>query len=164
MINLIAAIDLYRGIGKDGKLPWHLKEDMNRFKRLTLGNSVIMGRKTWESLPPVYRPLPSRQNIVLSRQPLVLSGAEVADSVDTALSVAAKKEIFVIGGGEIYQLFLHLADRIYLTEVDTKVQADAFFPDFDGSDWRRELESRRYDESSQLHFCFATYERIGGAV
>jgi dihydrofolate reductase len=164
MINLIAAVDLHRGIGINGQLPWRLKEDMNRFRRLTMGTSVIMGRKTWDSLPPVYRPLPSRQNIVLSRQPLVLPATLVVGSVKAALEAAVKKEIFVIGGGEVYGLFLPYAERIYLTEVDTDAAADTFFPDFDGPSWRRQIEGRRHDEAADLHYLFAVYERVGNAV
>lgn len=140
-ISLIAAVANNNVIGNEGALPWHLPEDLKRFKRLTLGKPVVMGRLTHES---IGRPLPGRQNIVLTRQPhYVAGGCEVVRSVEAALDAAeGADEVMIIGGGEIYALFLPLAGRIYLTRVDTSVAGDAYFPELEAVHWR-EVEAER---------------------
>ncbi|MHC4836736.1 MAG: dihydrofolate reductase [Planctomycetota bacterium] len=138
---LIVAMDRGRGIGRDGSMPWHLPGDLRLFADLTKGehrldparlrNRVIMGRRTWESLPPSFRPLPDRINLVLSRRSgLALEGATVVGSLDEALA-APGGEAFVIGGGEIYALALAHPGcrRLHLTEVDARYPCDAFFPE-----------------------------------
>ena len=116
-------------------MPWHLPSDLKRFKEVTLGKPIIMGRKTWESLPK--KPLPGRLNIIITRQSnFHAEGAEIAGSVDEALRLAGDvAETCIIGGGEIYQMFLPLADRIYLTEVDLEVSGDTFAPKLNAKDW-----------------------------
>lgn len=131
--TIIAAIGRNRELGLRGKLLWHIHEDMRRFKALTMGHPVIMGRKTWESLPEKFRPLPGRTNIVVTRQAgYEAAGATVVDSLPTARAAAARAvgadEIFVIGGGELYREAMPLADRLYLTLVDNTAEADTFFP------------------------------------
>ena len=135
-LNIIAAIGKNRELGLHGKLLWHIPEDMRRFKEVTTGHPVIMGRKTWESLPQMYRPLPGRTNIVVTRQVgYKATGAIVADSLKAARIAAARAggadEIFVIGGGELYREALPLTDRLYLTLVDDTAEADTFFPPYE---------------------------------
>jgi len=134
-IAIIAAIGKNRELGLAGKLLWHLPDDMRRFKELTSGHPVIMGRKTWESLPLKFRPLPNRTNIVVTRQAgYTALGAMVNDSLDSAFSAAenadGSNEIFVIGGGELYTAALPYATRLYLTLVDDAPEADVFFPEY----------------------------------
>ena len=136
IISLIAAIGKERELGFGGKLLWYIPDDMRRFKEITTGHPVIMGRKTWESLPERFRPLPGRTNIVVTRQAdYKAAGAIVADSLGAARAVAARaegaNEIFVIGGGELYVLALPFADRLYLTLVDDIAEADTFFPSYE---------------------------------
>jgi dihydrofolate reductase len=127
IIAIIAAVARNRGIGKGGKLPWHISEDLRRFKRLTMGHTVVMGRKTWEALG---KPLPGRRNVVLSR--VQREGVETYGSVEEVLRVLAGEDrMFVIGGGEVYAQFLDRADELYLTLVDREVDADTFFPPYE---------------------------------
>ena len=136
-IALVVAVARNGVIGRDGGLPWHLSSDLKRFKAITMGKPVIMGRKTWESLPK--KPLPGRHNIVITRRKGFLAeGATVVASPENALAAAAgAEEIAVIGGGEIFDMFLTLADRIYLTEVDLDVEGDTYFPAIDPAHWRK---------------------------
>lgn len=136
MITLIWAQDKNRAIGANGTIPWRLPEDMKHFKEVTLHSTVIMGRKTWESLPVKHRPLTERKNVVISRNPEYdATGATVYSSVESALQ-ANNQEIMVIGGGEIYAAALPYADRVIVTEVDVEVpNADAFAPKLDPKEW-----------------------------
>jgi dihydrofolate reductase len=149
-VSLIAAMSVPgRVIGKDGKLPWHLPEDLAFFKRMTVGHAIIMGRKTWDE---IGRPLPKRRNIVVTRQPaLVLEGAEIASSIDGALAMArtTDEEPFVIGGTEIFRSALPWASRIYLTEILRDVEGDAYFPEL-GDAW--EETERRAGETPGVMF------------
>jgi dihydrofolate reductase len=137
-IVLIAAVARNRVIGRDNQLLWHVPEDMAHFKALTQGHTVLMGRKTWESLPARFRPLPGRRNIVVSRQPgYAAPGAELAPSLDVALALVAEVEtVFVIGGADIYRQALALADCLELTELDLEPEGDARFPEFSPDDWQ----------------------------
>ena len=135
-VAIIAAIGKNRELGLHGKLLWYIPEDMRRFKEITTGHPVIMGRKTWESLPEKFRPLPGRTNIVVTRQEdYRASGATVVNSLEEARAVAARApgadEIFVIGGGELYAAALPFANRLYLTLVDDTPLADVFFPSYE---------------------------------
>ena len=135
-LALIAAVARNGAIGRDGGLAWHEALDQQHFRRLTLGHPVIMGRKTWQSLPARFRPLPGRRNIVVSRQPgLTLPGAEVAAGLDAALALVATtaedEQAFVIGGADLYAQALPLADRLVLTEIDADLEGDVFFPRWD---------------------------------
>ncbi len=126
-LAIIAALDHRRAIGKDGKLPWHIPEDLKRFKRLTTGHAVLMGRRTWESLG---RPLPGRRNVVLSSSPV--PGIESYASIEESLrALASAERVFVIGGGNVYAQLIDRADELYLTLVDRNVEADAFFPPYE---------------------------------
>ncbi len=137
-ISLILSVGRNNEIGRGNDLIWHFHADMKFFRETTTGNTVIMGRKTFESLPKV---LPNRRNIVISTdKELKIDGAEVVHSVNEALNAAKGDNIFVIGGGRIYAQFLPLADKIYLTEIDAECpQADTFFPSFDKSLYTREV-------------------------
>lgn len=138
-IALVVAVSRNGVIGRDGGLPWHISSDLRRFKAITMGKPVIMGRKTWESLPK--KPLPGRPNIVITRQrDYRAPGATVVADAAAALAAArahGAKEIAVIGGGEIYAMFFDLADRIYLTEVDIAVQGETRFPLIEARQWRQ---------------------------
>jgi dihydrofolate reductase len=135
-ISLIAALDLSGGIGIHGKLPWRLSEDLQRFKKITMGHHLVMGRKTWES---IRRPLAGRTLIVVTRQPdYQADGCEVVHSLQSAINFAAargEEELFVIGGGELFTQALPQAERMYLTQVHTSVPADVFFPEYDPGQW-----------------------------
>ena len=135
MISIIVAVSDDWGIGKNNELLWNISEDLKRFKRLTTGNTVIMGKKTWESLPK--RPLPGRTNIVLTDDPKeIIEGSVTAYSIEDALSKCEKeKEIFVIGGGSVYRQFMAVADRLYITHVHKKAPADVYFPEIDLNIW-----------------------------
>src|SRR4030042_944442 len=131
MISIIVAVSEDLGIGKNNELLWHLPEDLKRFKKLTLGKTVIMGKKTWESLPK--KPLSGRKNIVITDIPGECIDCTVtAYSVDDALSKCEKEEeIFIIGGGSIYHQFMPLAHRLYITQIHKKKPADVYFPEID---------------------------------
>ena len=138
ILALIAACARGGVIGVENRLPWHLPEDMKFFRETTRGKPVIMGRKTWESLPPRFRPLPGRRNIVISRQAdFAAPGAELAASLEAALQLAAQAETaFIIGGEQIYRQAMDVADRLEITEVDLEPEGDAWFPVIDAGCWQ----------------------------
>lgn len=157
-IFLIAAVARNHAIGLDNKLLWRLPEDLKRFKALTLGHPILMGRKTFESLG---RPLPGRRNVVVSRNPdCSFEGAEVFSSLDAAITACAGAEkLFVIGGAEIYQQALALADVLDLTEVDDAPAGDAFFPEVDRQQWQEASRESHLDAASGIHYDFVEYRR-----
>jgi dihydrofolate reductase len=162
VISLIAAIAADRVIGNRGALPWRLPDDLARFKRLTMGHPVVMGRATFQSME---RPLPGRRNIVLTRDPAAaIAGCEIAHSREEARALGGGQEIFVIGGAAVYALFLPVADFMYLTLVDAKVPGDTFFPDVPWRQWqvRSEILCPR-DPLHPLPHRFVDYERNKGA-
>ncbi|ERH05841.1 MAG: dihydrofolate reductase [Halonotius sp. J07HN4] len=162
-IALIAAVAANGVIGRDGKMPWHIPEDLKRFKSQTMGNPVIMGRRTYESIAArIDGPLPDRHNIVLSRQsPDLHAGVVVVDSIDAAVAEAEAvceldnnaDRIFVIGGATVYEAFLDRADELVLTELDDAYDGDTVFPEYDDSEW---VEATRDDRDE---FAFVTYRR-----
>jgi dihydrofolate reductase len=160
LVTLVAAVAKDGAIGRDNALLWHLPEDMARFKALTSGKPVVMGRKTWDSLPPRFRPLPGRRNLVVSRSVSELPGAEVFASLDEALAACAgEAEVCVIGGSDIYALALPRADRLALTEVDLAFpDADRHFPA-----WPREQFTEAHRETrvgaNGVAFDFVDYLR-----
>ena len=158
-LNLIFARARNGVIGKDNTLPWHLPEDLAHFKQTTLGQPVVMGRKTWESLPPKFRPLPGRTNIVVTRQRDWQSeGAVVAHSIEDALShCPAEAHVWVIGGAEVYTQAMPLAQRAVVTEIDADFEGDAFAPTFDAS-WR-EVERSTHVAANGLTYSFVTLTR-----
>jgi len=146
-------------IGGHNTIPWRLPEDQVRFKELTHGSVVIMGRRTWDSLPPRFRPLPHRQNIVLTRSPSwAADGAQVADSPAAALAFAAPSRVWIIGGGEVYARFLPLATRLEVTEIDLEVPGDTMAPVIDES-WLRAEASEWMHSSTDIRYRFVTYRR-----
>ena len=162
-LALIAAVARNGTIGKDNELLWRESEDQKHFRRVTMGHPVIMGRKTWESLPERFRPLPGRRNVIISRQPQwQAAGAEVAESLDAALEMlCAAPKAFVIGGAQIYALAMPLATELVLTEIDAELPGTAFFPEFDRQAF--EVRSREaHITSNGVHYSFATYIKNQG--
>jgi dihydrofolate reductase len=162
-ISILAAVSENGAIGRGGKLPWHLADDLKRFKKLTMGHAVIMGRKTWES---IRRLLAGRRMIVVSRQADYQTGfaeVDVVSSVDVALACAAAagdSEVFVIGGAELYRAVLPRANRLYLTRVLANVDGDTFFPEVDWSAWSvKESELCEADANNDHPQRFEIYER-----
>ena len=141
-IAIIVAVSANNVIGVSGRLPWHLPEDLKRFRELTMGKPIIMGRATFES---IGRPLPGRENIVLTRDlEYVAEGCVIAQNTEVALAIAqGAREVMIIGGGEVYRQFLPTADKIYLTRVEVEVQGDTTFPEIDMSIWT-EVSNEQY--------------------
>jgi dihydrofolate reductase len=158
IVSFVVAISENNAIGKDNKLLWYLPTDLKHFKQITNGQTIIMGRKTFDSMG---KPLPNRRNIVITRnQDLKLAGAEVTNSLEEALSLCkTEEEVFVIGGAEIYKQALDQTNRIYLTRVHQRFDADAFFPDLDMNKWAETArEEHQPDEKNNIAFTFLTLE------
>jgi dihydrofolate reductase len=157
-ITLIAAASENNALGKDNDLVWHLPDDFKRFKAITSGHFIIMGRKTFESFP---KPLPNRTHVIITRQKdyQVPKGCLVVASIEEALQICPQnEEVFIIGGGEIYKQSIALADKIELTRVHTEVEADTFFPEIDPNYWKLlEEEYHPKDEKHQFDFTYLTY-------
>lgn len=158
IISIICAMDENRGIGVDGKLPWRLPEDLKHFRQLTTGHTVIMGRKTFDSiLDYLGKPLPNRTNIVVTRNlSYSAAGATIATSIDKAINLAKKyetHETFIIGGGQIFTTTINQADKLYITQVKGHYQTDTYFPEIDPKAWS---ETARDDHGK---FSFITYVR-----
>jgi dihydrofolate reductase len=161
MISIIVAVSEDWGIGKDNELLWHIPEDLKRFKKLTFGNTVIMGKKTWESLP--RRPLSGRKNIVLTDDPKeCIDYSVTAYSIEDALSKCEKgEEIFVIGGGSVYRQFMPIAERLYITHVHSSAPADVYFPEIDPEIWEVVVkEEFKATENDNIPYTYIIYERI----
>lgn len=161
MRNIVVAYDKQRGIGKDNELLWNYKDiprDMERFRQLTTGNAVVMGRNTFES---IGRPLPNRRNIVISSKALEIVGVEVVPSLDAAYAaVPADKDVYIIGGGRVYTDSIDTADRIFATEIDqTFADSDTFFPNLDDAWHVTSREHYPADESNKYDMDFVTYEQ-----
>ena len=159
-VSIIVAADERGGIGRDGGLPWHLPEDLKRFKALTMGKPIVMGRRTWDS---IGRPLPGRRSIVVSRQAgLAMAGAEVYGSLEAALEAAADTpETCVIGGAEIYRQALPRAEIVHLTRVHALVDADTFLPPLDGGEWEEVAREDRPADDRHAHaYSFLTLRRV----
>lgn len=159
IISLIAAMDRNRLIGNNNALPWHLPADFAHFKQLTMGKPILMGHKTFDS---IGKPLPGRNNIVLSRSSgLDIEGVTVVNNVEQALQAAGTaEELMVIGGSAVYKMLLPTAQRMYLTEVDAEFEGDAWFPEFDASQWRQAASKQRAADGNNPYSCrFVTYER-----
>lgn len=148
-----------QGIGYRGGLPWRLPSDMRHFRELTIGGTVLMGRKTFESLPDAYRPLPGRRNVIVSTHPdFRPNGVEVYASIEAGLA-ACDRDCFVIGGGSVYEQTLSLVQRVYATLVQGEPRSDTFFPELHPDEWRRSGLSDEIHENGQ-RFRFAVYDRI----
>ncbi|MGH7283899.1 MAG: dihydrofolate reductase [Polyangiaceae bacterium] len=153
-LSMIAAVAKNKVIGDRGQLPWRVPEDLKFFKSMTTGHAIVMGKKTFAS---TGKPLPNRRNIVVSRSATTIEGAEVSGSIDEAIARARETdpEPFVIGGAEIYRAAFPLATKLYITEIDQEPEGDAFFPDFDRSEWKE--TERRAGETPGV--TFVTLER-----
>lgn len=160
LVSLVVAASTNNVIGRDGQLPWRLSSDLKRFKAITMGKPIVMGRLTHES---IGRPLPGRQNIVIStREDYVADGCDVVGSPEAAIAAAGSAtEIMVIGGGQIYGQFLPLANRIYLTRVHAEIVGDAYFPALDDSAWSESArEEHHTDGAHDYDYAFVTLQRI----
>ncbi|HWZ14883.1 MAG TPA: dihydrofolate reductase [Mucilaginibacter sp.] len=158
IVSIIVAISENHAIGKNNQLLWHLPGDLKHFKDTTTGHTIIMGRKTFDS---VGKPLPNRRNIVITRQPITIEGCEVVNSVEAALALCKDEdEVFIGGGAEIYKLAMHLTDRIYLTIVHQHFDADTFFPEIDMTEWKEvSHEDHERDSKNAIPYSFITLER-----
>ncbi|MES2427189.1 MAG: dihydrofolate reductase [Bacteroidota bacterium] len=158
IVSAVVAISENHAIGKDNKLLWHLPKDLKHFKEITNGGTVIMGRKTYDS---VGRPLPNRRNIIITRQQVEIAGCEVVNSVEAALDLCRDEaEVFIVGGAEIYKLAMPLTDRIYLTIVHANFEADTYFPEIKEDIWKETIrQDHEADEKNPLPFSFITLER-----
>jgi dihydrofolate reductase len=159
-VSLVAAVARGGVIGRDNAIPWRIREDMERFRALTMGHPVVMGRRTWESLPDRFRPLPGRRNVVVTRnRAWHADGAERAGSLDNALHLLdGAPQVFVIGGGEMYADALPLADELLLTEIDADVEGDTLFPPWDRAAFHEESREQHVSETG-VPFSFVTYQR-----
>ena len=156
-ITLVVAMDAQRGIGVDNKLPWHLPEDLAHFKRVTLGHPIIMGRKTFDS---IGRPLPKRRNIVVTRNGAWQhEGVEVAGSLQDAIALVGDEQASIIGGAQIFNESMALADRMIVTEIDHVFRCDAFFPAIDPAQWVETARERHRSEANGFDYSFVTYEK-----
>jgi len=158
-ISIIVAIASNYAIGKNNDLLWHISEDLKHFKKITNGHPVIMGKKTFESLP--VRPLPVRENIVLTDiAGEIIPGCTMAYSIDQILEVCKnKEECFIIGGGSVYKQFLPYAEKLYITWVDKAFEADVFFPEIVDSDWKLIENENHYCEKNDFAYSFRVYLR-----
>lgn len=155
MINIIVAASLNNVIGKDNSLIWRQSADLKRFKELTTGKTVVMGRKTYDS---IGKPLPNRRNVVITRQNIEIPGCEVVHSLEEAIKL--DDEIFILGGGEIYQKSIILAHKIFLTRIHAEVEGDTYFPQLSYYDWKIEnIEFFNKDDKNQFDYEFIIYVR-----
>jgi dihydrofolate reductase len=157
-ITLIAAMGKNRAIGLDGRMPWHLPAELQHFKRATMGKTIVMGRKTWQA---IGRPLPGRQNIIVSRNAgFVAAGAEVTDSLTTAVELSEAEQVMVIGGGQLYALALPLARRMILTLIDIEPRADTWFPRWQDDQWEQTKEQSFGANNNNLAYSIIELRRI----
>ena len=160
MITLVVAMGLNREIGVDNKLPWHLPKDLKHFKEITSGHPIIMGRKTYES---IGKPLPNRTNIVISRKKdWFEEEILIVGSIKEAIKFGQKidEDIFIIGGGNIFEQTMDIADKLEVTEIKTNIEADTFFPKIDPKIWTKTDEvCHEKDEKNNFDFCFQTFQR-----
>lgn len=161
IISTIVAVAKNNVIGKDNDIPWYLPADLKYFKKITTGHHIVMGRKCYES---IGRPLPKRTNVVVTRNPFfIATGCVITHNVAEAVQLAeanGEEEVFIIGGGQIYEIALPHVDRIYLTEVDLEVDGDVFFPEIDEKDWTLIKETKHQaDEKNEYNYTFKILER-----
>jgi dihydrofolate reductase len=160
-VTLIAAMGSNRAIGLDGRMPWHLPAELKHFKQATMGKTIVMGRKTWQA---IGRPLPGRQNVVISRNPAYLArGVDLVGSLDEAIEVSQSDEVMIIGGGQLYEQALPLAQRMLLTLIDIEPQADTWFPDWDEDEWLQAAEAHfPADDNNGLSYRIVELKRKPG--
>ena len=158
IISIVVAIAENHAIGKDNKLLWYLPNDLKHFKTITSGHTVIMGRKTYDS---VGKPLPNRRNIIITRQQIDIQGCEVVNSLEEAIALCkTEEEVFIVGGAEIYRQAMAITNKIYLTIVHQNFEGDTYFPDIDENIWiETEREDHDPDEKNKFAYSFITLER-----
>jgi len=159
MISLIVAHDTNFVMGKDNKMPWHIREDLAYFKKMTMGKAMVMGRKTFES---IGKALPGRLTVIVTRNPgYIAEGATVVHDFDEAIRIASNhaEEVMIIGGGEIFKLALPIADRLYVTLIEKEYEGDTFFPPYDVNEWKVVEESEEKINDDKTRFKFVVYER-----
>ncbi|MGH8853551.1 MAG: dihydrofolate reductase [Telluria sp.] len=160
-LTLVVAIDAKHGMGVDNQLPWHLPEDLAHFKRVTLGKPIIMGRKTFDS---IGRPLPKRRNIVITRNAgWSHEGVDVAGSLESAIDLLGGEPASIIGGAQIFNEALGLADCMIVTEIDHVFRCDTFFPPIDRAVWRENARETHHSADAGYSYAFVTYTRTGDA-
>ncbi|HEY0244889.1 MAG TPA: dihydrofolate reductase [Mucilaginibacter sp.] len=159
IVSIVVAISENHAIGKDNKLLWYLPNDLKHFKDITTGHTVIMGRKTYES---VGKPLPNRRNIIITRQNMDIPGCEVVNSIEAALALCTDEaEVFIVGGAEIYRQSMKLTNRIYLTIVHKEFEGDSYFPEIEANEWKETArEDYAPDNKNILPYSFITFERL----
>ncbi|MCA0988233.1 dihydrofolate reductase [Alkalihalobacillus algicola] len=161
MISFLLAMDENRLIGKDNDLPWHLPADLKYFKKMTMNKSIVMGRKTFES---IGKPLPGRESYVITRRDLTIDNVTILHSIDQFLEMVEEdneKEWFVIGGAEIYRQLLPYADRLYITEIHEEFQGDAYFAELKEEDWvEKSRDQHTKDDKNSYDYDFVVYERV----
>jgi dihydrofolate reductase len=160
-LSIIVAVAQNNAIGKDNKLLWHISDDLKRFKKITGGNTVVMGKNTFYSLP--FRPLPNRKNIVITDIPgEIIEGCTMAYSIDDAvMKCDDDKENFIMGGGSVYRQFLPLSNKLYLTKVHKDFEADCFFPEINTDEWKLvSSEEQPPQEPNDFLYSYLVYERI----
>ena len=158
-LSIVVAMDDNHLIGKDNGLPWHLPADLAFFKKITTGNSILMGRKTYDS---IGKPLPNRRNIVITRNPdILIPGCEVVDSIDKALSITQdEEEVMVIGGADLFEQLLPDVSRLYITHIEGKLEGETYFPHYDVNDWLEVTrESHQPDEKNKYAYQFSIMDR-----
>ena len=156
-LTMVVAIDAARGIGVDNKLPWHIPQDLAHFKRVTSGRPIIMGRKTFDS---IGRALPNRRNIVVTRNAdWRHDGVEVALSLEAAIALLGDDDASIIGGAQIFNASMHLADRLIVTEIAHAFNCDTYFPALDAGVWRETARETHHDDAGAFDYAFVTYER-----
>jgi dihydrofolate reductase len=157
-VTLIAAMGRNRAIGLDGRMPWHLPAELKHFKQVTMGKTIVMGRKTWQA---IGRPLPGRQNVVISRNPAFLAKAvDLVGSLAEAIELSESDEVMIIGGGQLYEQALPLAQRMVLTLIDIEPQADTWFPDWDENEWMQTAETHfAADDNNDLSYRIVELKR-----
>ena len=161
-LTMVVAIDAQRGIGIDNQLPWHLPEDLAHFKRVTLGRPIIMGRKTFDS---IGRALPGRRNIVITRNAgWRHEGVEAVDSLDAAIALVRDEGASIIGGAQIFNASMDLADRMIVTEIDRSFDCDTFFPPIDPAAWVETVRETHHSQANGYGYAFVTYERQASAA
>jgi dihydrofolate reductase len=164
-ISIIVAVAKNGVIGKNNDLPWHLPDDMKYFMQTTKGHHVILGRKNYDSLPPKFKPLPNRTNIIVTHQEnFTASNCIIVHHIEDGVAIARKngeQELFVIGGAEIYKLALPLTDTMYITEIDAEINGDTHFPSWNKNEWK-EISRQHHpiDEKHQFAFDFVVYQKI----
>ena len=157
-LTIVVAIDAQRGIGVNNTLPWHLREDLQHFKRTTSGHPIIMGRKTFDS---IGRPLPNRRNIVITRNAdWRHEGVDAVTSLEEAIRLAGDGEAFVIGGAQIFAEVLPVTDTLIVTEIDKAFACDTFFPQIDPQQWKEVARETHHSEENGCDYAFVTYRKI----